>query len=313
MDADPLLPPTAPEASGADAADRKTALVTGANSGIGLALSKALARRGWRVILHGRNAKMLHRACARVSRLGEALTLRADLSDLDSVRNLAERVQESTDRLDALVNNAGLVVSSCRLTPQHIETTMAVNAVAPWLLFDSLRPLMEATARDYGGSRLINLTSTAHRGGRFSAEPEAGPLADALREPPRGYNAIKAYSQSKLAITAWTMEAARRLDGTGVVANCCHPGVVRTGIFPGLGGPSGFFATLFSVFYLPPSAGARGPLLLADDPEWAYKTGRFVTRSHFRSPHEATPPEHASDPAWGAAVYDAMALLADAT
>ena len=310
------MPPSSPAPESDANAGRdepRTALVTGANSGIGLALSTALATRGWRVFLHGRDAEKLGRAKRKVSKAGEARTFKADLADLEQVRRLAERVQEATGRLDALVNNAGLVVSSCRLTPQRIETTMAVNAVAPWALFDALRPLMASTAEAHGEARLVNVTSAAHRGGRFvppEASGDAEALAAALREPPRGYNAIKAYSQSKLAITAWTLEAARRLEGTGVTANCVHPGVVRTGIFPGLGGAGGFFATLFSVFYLPPSAGARGPLMLAADPAWRGRTGRFVTRGHFRGPHEAEPPEQARDPAWGAAAYDAMRLLA---
>lgn len=292
--------------------EQKTALVTGATSGIGTALSRALARRGWRVLLHGRDPAKLEATSARVARLGAVTPLEADLSDLGEVRRLAAEVRGTTDRLDALLNNAGVAMPSCRMTPQHIETTMAVNAVAPFVLFQELRGMMSSTAEVHGGARLVNVSSAAHRRGRFTArEPEA--LAAEIREPPRGYNSVKAYAQSKLALTAWTMEAARRLDGSGVVAHVCHPGVVRTRIFGGVGGALGFFATLFSVLYLPPSLGAKVPLALATAPEFGERTGVFLRRSHLRGPHEAEPPVQATDTRWTSAAWGAMDILARAT
>ena len=307
----PQLDPAGPAPRAVDAADRRTALVTGSNGGVGLALAKKLHADGWRVLLHGRDPEKLAKAHARLGLGGPHAALRADLASLDGVRQLAGAVGEETDRLDALVHNAGLLVP--RLTTRGgVETTMAVNAVAPFALTDALRPLLESTAAEHGGARVVTVSSEAHRGGSIpTADPAA--LADALRGPADAgrYSPIKAYAQSKLVATAWTLELARRLPA-GVTANACHPGVVRTGVFRGLGGPSGFFATLFSVLYLPPSAGAASPYLLATAPRYASRTGRWVTRGHLRGPHEAEPPQAARDPEVGRAVWGALARLADA-
>jgi len=97
-----------------------------------------------------------------------------------------------------------------------------------------------------------------------------------------------------------------------VTANACHPGVVRTGIFDGVGGVFGALAVLASVFYLPPSIGAASAVLLATDPRYGDRTGRWITRSHVRQPHEATPPAEARDESVGRAVWDALSKLAAA-
>ena len=308
----PQLDPTDTAAQGADAADRPTALVTGSNGGVGLALARKLAGDGWRVLLHGRDAAKLSRARAKLGVGGPHESFRADLGDLDAVRQLAEGVRGATDRLDALVHNAGLLSPRLTRTGAGVETTMAVNALAPFALTNALRPLLEATAGAHGGARVVTVSSEAHRGGTISTtDPDR--LAEALRGPDGGgYSSIRAYAQSKLVATAWTLELARRLDGTGVTANACHPGVVRTGIFWGLGGPNGVFASLFSFLYLPPSKGAESPYLLATAPAYARRTGRWVTRGHLRGPHEVDPPVRAASPVVGAAVWDALSRLAEA-
>ena len=311
--------PTAPQlertdapAPLADAASRPTALVTGSNGGVGLALARKLAGGGWRVLLHGRDGGKLSEARATLGVGGPHDSFRADLADTDAVRQLAEDVRGATDRLDALVHNAGLVSPTLRRTGAGVETTMAVNALAPFVLTNALRPLLEATARDHGGARVVTVSSEAHKGGAIPTT-DPGRLAEALRGPGGGdYSSIKAYAQSKLVATAWTLELARRLDGSGVTANACHPGVVRTGVFGGVGGVIGLLAQASSIFYLPPSKGAESPYLLATAPAYGTRTGRFVTRGHLREPHEADPPEQATDPDLGAAVWDALARLAEA-
>ena len=310
METAPRLDPAdGTNAADVDVSDRKTALVTGSNGGVGLALAQKLAARGWRVFLHGRDPEKLARAHARMDVSAPHEALRADLADLDAVRQLAEDVRERTGRLDALVHNAGLLRPSLETTAAGVEVTMAVNALAPFVLTDELRPLLEATARDHGGARVVTVSSEAHNGGRIPTT-EHGALADALRQPHGGYSPIKAYCQSKLVATVWTLELARRLDGTGVTAHACHPGVVRTGVFGGLSGPLGLAARAFSFLYLSPKAGAESPLLLATDPRYGAETGRWVTRGFLRGPHPAAPPAAAQDPATGAAVWDALGRLA---
>ena len=306
----PQLEPADASAQGADVADRPTALVTGSNGGVGLALAEKLAADGWRVLLHGRDPEKLARARRGLGDAHESL--RADLADLGAVRQLAGNVREATDRLDALVHNAGLVSPKLKRTGAGVETTMAVNALAPFVLTDALRPLLEATARDHGGARVVTVSSEAQGGGDINATDPAR-LAEVLRGPSdgAGYSSIKAYAQSKLVATVWTLELARRLDGTGVTANACHPGVVRTGVFGGVGGVVGFLAQAFSFLYLPPSVGAESPFVLATAPRYGRRTGRWVTRGYLRGPHEADPPRQAADPTVGAAVWDALARLAD--
>lgn len=292
------------------ASDRPTALVTGSNGGIGLALAEKLAADGWRVLLHGRDAEKLARARDRLGGDSHA-SFRADLSRLGDVRDLAEAVREATDRLDVLVHNAGLVRRSFSRIA-GIEATAAVNVLAPHVLTGALRPLLEATARDHGGARVVTVSSEAHRGASFPhADPDA--FADWLRGPsdPARYSSIQAYARSKLAATTWAFALARRLEGTGVTSNACHPGVVRTGVFNGVAGVIGMLARLSAPLYLSPEAGAESPLLLATDPRYGRETGRWVTRGRFRGPHPADPPAATLDPANGSALWDALARLAD--
>ncbi|MGB3543060.1 MAG: hypothetical protein WBA11_09065, partial [Rubrivirga sp.] len=103
----------------------------------------------------------------------------------------------------------------------------------------------------------------------------------------------------------------RRLEGTGVTANACHPGVVNTGVFGGLGGVLGSIAGAFSFLYLSPAKGAESPYTLATDPSYATETGRWVTRGFLRGPHQEPAPKPARDLEVGAAVWDALARLAD--
>ena len=310
METSPSLDPTDRPAPAADLADRPTALVTGSNGGVGLALAEKLAGAGWRVFLHGRNPDKLAEARAALGAGHESF--RADLADLGAVRRLADDVREQTDRLDVLVHNAGLLRPSLERTDANVEVTMAVNALAPFVLTNALRPLLEQTARDYGGARVVTVSSEAHRGGRLPAASAEG-FDEAIRGPdhPARYSSIKAYCQSKLVATTWTFELARRLEGAGVTANACHPGVVRTGVFGGMGGVVGLLAQATSFLYLSPKQGAASPYLLATAPPYAERTGRWVTRGFLKGPREATPPGQAADPAVGGAVWDALGRLAN--
>ncbi len=265
METVPRLDPADRTPSGdVDVSDRRTALVTGSNGGVGLALAHKLAASGWRVLLHGRDPEKLARAHARMDVGAPHEALCADLADLRAVRRLAESVRERTGRLDVLVHNAGLLRPSLERTDAGVEMTMAVNAVAPFALTEALRPLLEATAREHGGARVVTVSSEAHSGGHIPTT-DSGRLAEALSGPEGGsYSSLKAYCQSKLVATTWTLELARRLDGTGVTAHACHPGVVRTDVFGGMGGVLGAVAGLFS-FRLPLARdGRREPLRARD-------------------------------------------------
>jgi len=175
------------------------------------------------------------------------------------------------DRLDVLINNAGLTSAGVDLTEDGVEATFAVNHLAPFLLTTSLLDLLRASAP----ARVVTVASDAHRGARLDlGRLERGEWTGGWR----------AYCESKLANILFTRELARRLDGSGVVANCLHPGVVRTGL--GRGGPvliRAFFA-LGAPFLISPRKGAETIVYLAADPEGGRVSGGYYERCRPRTP-----------------------------
>jgi retinol dehydrogenase 12 len=196
----------------------KVCVVTGANSGIGKATALALAGSGAEVILVCRDKARGEAALAEVATVAGAGQPRleiADLSSLQEVRDLAGRLAR-LDRLDVLINNAGLVLGDRRITADGFEYTFALNHLAPFLLTNLLREKLLASAP----ARVITVSSGAHKSARFD-------LADLQLE--QHYSGWRAYCNSKLANILFTTELASRLTGTGVTANCLHPGLVNTG------------------------------------------------------------------------------------
>ncbi len=256
---------------------QKVALVTGANSGIGKATAEGLARRGYTVVMACRSRKRGLQAMAEIKAdTGhDALALMlADLSKESEVRALAERFNNQYDRLDALVNNAGLFRAERRVADYDggIEETFAVNHLAPFLLTNLLLETLKKTAAETGEARVVTVSSDAHRG----AEMDFG----AVREPlPETYSGTRAYGRSKLANVLFTYELARRLDGTGIRATAVHPGVVKTNIFASSSGFVARVADFFSFLYASSDKGAEGPLYLAAAPEAEGITGQYFKKT----------------------------------
>jgi NAD(P)-dependent dehydrogenase (short-subunit alcohol dehydrogenase family) len=195
----------------------RVCLVTGATSGIGRATAHALAGMGGSVVILARRAAELEAVAARMrSSTGNdnVTVLPADLALLESVRQAADGFLAGHDRLHVLINNAGVSLNHRSVTADGFETTFAVNHLGPFLLTNLLLGLLKHSAP----SRIVNVTSTAFRRGRIGFD-------DLQAEP--HFSGIGAYNSSKLAIVLFTYELARRLAGTGVTANCVHPGVVR--------------------------------------------------------------------------------------
>jgi NAD(P)-dependent dehydrogenase (short-subunit alcohol dehydrogenase family) len=252
----------------------RVCVVTGANSGIGRETAKGLARLGARVVMvcrhegRGREAKESIEAAALQAtgtNDGRVDLQIADLAVQDDIRRLSTALHEDYERLDVLVNNAGVFQGDRETTPDDMESTMAVNHLAPFLLTHLVLDRMKETAERHGEARIVTVSSEAHRGADISFD-------DLQSE--EGYNALQAYSQSKLANIMFTYELARRLHGTGVTANCVHPGIVATNIFR----DSDWFsrvARLFKAFYKNPEEGAEAPLYLAASPEVENVTGEY--------------------------------------
>jgi NAD(P)-dependent dehydrogenase (short-subunit alcohol dehydrogenase family) len=246
----------------------KTVLITGANQGIGKASALELARRGAKVVLVSRNEAKGKAALeeVRAAAKGEPpLLLVADLASLADVRRLAADFRKEHDKLDVLLNNAGLIVPTRQTTADGFEETFAVNHLAPFVLTGELLDLLKKTH----GSRIVNVSSEAHRRGTIYWDDIE------LRE---GYGSFKAYSQSKLANVLFTYELSRRLVGTGVTANCLHPGVVGSGFGQTYKGAFSILVRLGKPFLLSNEAGARTSIYLASSPDVAGVTGKYFDK-----------------------------------
>ena len=194
-------------------ANEKTVLVTGATDGVGRVVAKRLGEDGWRVLVHGRDRGRGERAVAEIKDAGgTADLLIADLSSLAEVRRLAGAVQQTTPRLDLLINNAGIGSGGPQGTRQTsadgYELRFAVNYLAGFLLTRLLLPLVTTTTP----ARIVNVSSLGQ---------QAIDFADVMLT--RGYSGSRAYCQSKLAQIMFTIDLARELDGTGITVNALHP------------------------------------------------------------------------------------------
>jgi retinol dehydrogenase 12 len=251
-------------------------VVTGATSGIGKAAAAALARQGAEVILVGRDPGRTEAAAAAVAADGAPPPKAeiADLASLDRVRALAGRLDQTLDRIDVLINNAGLVLNERQVTPDGYEHVFAVNHLAPFLLTNLLRPKLAASAP----ARVVTVSSCAHTAARLD-------LDDPSLE--HGWSSWRSYSNSKLANILFTRELARRLDGTGVTANCLHPGVVRTGFGRDARPLMRIGISIARPFMLSPERGADTIVYLASSPDVATRTGGFYEKRELREPSSA--------------------------
>lgn len=241
----------------------KTAIVTGANSGMGMATVRALSDMGARVIMLCRSEKRGREALERLNseKPRDLDLILCDLGDYDSVRSFVSKVRESYSRIDILVNNAGFISLDRQETKEGLERQFGINHIGHFLLTTSLLDLMGK------GSRIVVVASGAHKTGKIHFDDI---------NLHRGFNVIKAYSQSKLANVLFTRELARRVKDKGITVNCCHPGAVATNI--GIDRETGFGKTvtgLLKPFFQTPEQGARTAVFLATDDSVADVSGEY--------------------------------------
>src|SRR5882757_6093422 len=249
------------------------AVVTGANAGIGLYTALGLARAGMRVIMTGRDASRIERArriVAERSGSTQVETALADFASLAQVRALAETVLAKHDRLDVLVNNAGLITPELALSQDGIEMMIAVNHLAPFLLTNLLLDRLKASAP----ARIVTVASQAHRGARLDP-------SDLVK--PRDWTSLSGYGRSKLCNVLFARALARRLTDASVTAMCLHPGVVATDIGNRAGTLAGLGWRLIKPFLTGPEKGAETSIFLATvaDPtpfNGAYVIGKVPVR-----------------------------------
>lgn len=267
-------------------------LVTGANSGIGKAAALGLARLGGTVVMACRSAtrgEAARQDVVRESGNSRVYLGIVDLASEDSMRAFAEDFKRKYPRLDVLINNAGVYTSHRDVTTDGLEQQFEVNYLSGFLLTHLLLDLLTKSAP----SRIVNVSSSAHEGSTIHFEDLQGE---------RLYRGYRAYGQSKLAQVLFTRELARRLEGTGVTVNACHPGVIRTNL--GMGGTS-VVVRFVRMFFKSPERGAETPIYLAVSPAVEGITGKYFANKHVREPSRA-----AQDPVVARRLFDVSEDLA---
>ena len=248
----------------------KICLVTGGTNGIGKATAQALAQIGATVVIVGRNAPKTAQLVEDI-RLASGNknvdSLLADLSSQQEVRHLADEFKSKYSHLHVLINNAGGFFMQRQLSVDGIEMTFAFNHLASFLLTNLMLDTLKASAP----ARIINVSSDAHASGKIEFDNLQGE---------RNYRP-RAYDNSKLANILFTMELARRLEGTGITVNALHPGFVATGFAKNNGKVIAALVSIFAPLVArSPAKGAETSIYLASSPSVEGITGKYFYDSH---------------------------------
>jgi NAD(P)-dependent dehydrogenase (short-subunit alcohol dehydrogenase family) len=276
----------------------KTALVTGANSGLGKALTRTLAQRGTRVLMVARDPGRGERALAEIAAETGSDRLELLIADLKSqaqVRRLADEVSERAPALHLLVNNAATAYPKRKLSEDGIECTLAVNHLAPFLLTNLLLERIKASAP----ARIVNV------GTRINESMELGDL----NWEGRSFRMMRAYVESKLGMLHFTRELAKRIKGTGVTVNCVFPGVFKSNL-GGTDGAQGLFWQSVSLLVgwalAEPETAAKRVMCLLESDEVSDVSGEY-----FGDCRPIALPAQARDPAANARVWEISERLAN--
>lgn len=244
--------------------DGKRVLITGGNSGIGVVTATELAKQGAEVILACRdtektaNALQLINAQAKIP----AINLPVELGNLQSIRKLAKNFLGRYDRLDVLLNNAGVFPPKQRFTDDGFEMQFGVNHLSHFLLTNLLLDCLKASAP----SRVISVSSMLHKKGEIDFDSIKGY---------KKYNSQAAYNGSKLANVVFAVELAKRLEGSGVTSNVLHPGAVSTDIIRDL---PWIIRKVIGLIFISPEKGALTHIMLASDPALSETSGKYYNQ-----------------------------------
>ncbi len=266
----------------------KVCLVTGATSGIGRVTARELARMDATVVAVGRNRQKGEETVAEIKRRSandKVEFLQADLSSQESIRDLARTFTDKYDQLQVLVSNAGGVFSKRETTVDGLEMTFALDHLAYFLLTTLLLPVLERSAP----ARIINVSSGAQGTGKIDFDDLQGA---------KRYSGWRAYSQAKLANVLFTYELARRLQGTGVTANCLHPGFVATGFAQNNSGALQALIKAGQVFAISPEKGAETSVFLASSPLVEGVSGKYFANKKEKKSAKQSYDESAARRLW---------------
>jgi NAD(P)-dependent dehydrogenase (short-subunit alcohol dehydrogenase family) len=266
----------------------KTVVITGGTSGIGEIAAEQLAQMGARIVLIARNkaraTDTLARLQARAPSLAHTVHY-ADLTRLSEMKRVADEIAGQEPRIDVLINNAGAIFASRRLTEDGLEPTFALNHMAYFVVTEGLRERLLASAP----ARIVNTASVAHQGQMLDLDD---------LQLARGFSPMKAYGRSKLCNILFTRELGRRLHGTGVTANCLHPGFVATRIGDESGGLISRFAWIAKLFAISPKKGAQTLVYLASSASVAQTTGEYFFECRPIKPSPAAQDDRAASLLW---------------
>jgi NAD(P)-dependent dehydrogenase (short-subunit alcohol dehydrogenase family) len=268
----------------------KTIVATGATSGIGEVAVLALAGLGARIVFIARDQARAQATMRKLEANAPGLSHRmllADLSNMAETRKVGAEIAESEPRIDVLINNAGALFSNRQVTPEGLELTFALNHMAYFVLTEALRERLIASAP----ARIVSTASAAHQGMSL----DFSDLQSA-----KGYSGLRVYGRSKLANILFTRELARRLAGTGVTANCLHPGAVATRFGESSGGWVGRVLPVLRLFFISPEQGADTIIYLASSPEVAGTTGAYFVKRKVTAPSAAAQDDAAAKRLWEA-------------
>lgn len=269
--------------------EMKLAVITGADGGMGTEITRAVAMAGYRVVMACCNMDKAHRRRSQLiaetgSRQIECEYL--DLASLSSVAEFADRLLQRQEKISLLMNNAGTMETARRMTVDGLERTVSVNYVGPYLLTRKLLPLMDR------GSRIVNMVSCTYAIGRLD-------FPDFFTKGRKGaFWRIPVYSNTKLALTLFTLKLAEELRERKITVNAADPGIVSTDIIT----MHMWFDPLTDIFFRPfirtPRQGADTAIRLLLDKEWAETSGRLFVSGHPKTLSARYTPHIQQDELW---------------
>ena len=254
----------------------RTVVLSGSTSGIGRRAALSLTEAGARVIALARNpdkADRLRHDCLEIRADARIEVVLGDLMELAGVKSVAEQVRERTDRIDLLLNNAGALFTQHAITVDGFERTWALNHLAYYQLTTELISLVRAGSEP----RVVNVASNAHRNAKMN-------WSDLQFEHTATGQGWTTYCHSKLANILFTKALSRRLEGTGVVTNCLHPGFVATGFNRNNGAMARLLMTLSRPLARSPKRGAETLLWAAASDEAGELMGEYLADCKIRQP-----------------------------
>ena len=246
--------------------NKKVCLITGSNSGIGKVAAIEIAKQGYEIIMVARDSQKSQDALLEIQELSQNKDIKlypCDMSSQKSIYEMSEKIKNDYEKIDVLINNAGVIKRECELSVDGYEMTYAVNYLGVFMLTNALLPLLKNAPK----ARIINLSSELYKSGKASLEN---------LDCPKKFNGNKIYSDTKLLVLMFTKELTNRLKDTNITVNALHPGVIGTDVFREY--PK-FVSTILNWFISTPQEGAKPTIYLATSQEVEGISGEYFNKT----------------------------------